>query len=385
MEKKSFSDYNIILINLDGLREDQVELCNYLKSLKEKNFYFSNMISVSPYTLAAHHSIISGLYPSQHGIDAYHNMFKFKKDTVTTIPELLKNANYFTRCDCASKILMTNKGFDQFKLFDEYTVDYKTRWENILTEISKQDKFFLFLQYSKLHSHLVKEVMEKYDLKSNDDEYFDNIENNRIRNNSHLDEMDDVVKNLFFNLDKLSLTDKTIVIFTSDHGTSIGEKKGERFYGTYTYDYTINVFLLMIVPNEIPKIINHQCSHLDIFPTITEIANLNLDEYCKNMPGKTLFNFIYDVESTDREVFVETGGLNGYWPSPKKHNVFCVRKNGKKLIYNDSPQTWEFYDLENDPLEKNNIYDSSLEEIKHFKNRLIHYLSTLQKNTNLMY
>ena len=76
---KRFSDYNIILVNLDGLRQDKVEFCDNLNSLKEKSIYFPNMITVSPYTLTAHHSIITGLYPSQHGVDSYHHMFRFKK------------------------------------------------------------------------------------------------------------------------------------------------------------------------------------------------------------------------------------------------------------------------------------------------------------------
>ena len=383
MKDKIFSNYNIILVNLDGLREDQVDLCNFLKTLKENNLYFSNMISVSPYTLAAHHSIISGLYPSQHGVDAYHNMFKFKKNEVITIPELLKNNNYFTRCDCASKVLMTNKGFDQFELFEEYTVDYKERWKNILTEISKKEKFFLFLQYSKLHSYLVKEVMEKIDLKSNDGEYFNNIDANKTRLDSHLDEMDDVIKSLFINLEELDLSKKTIVIFTADHGTSAGEKKGEHFYGTYVYDYTLKVFLIMCIPGENPSIVKSQCSHLDILPTIADLACLDVDKYCKNLYGKSLFGFIDKSEFADREVFVETGGLHGYWPSPKKHNVFCVRNNCKKLIYNDIPQSWEFYDLQNDPMEKTNLYDLNSEDVSVFKNRILYYLKNLNKNTNL--
>jgi hypothetical protein len=39
----------------------------------------------------------------------------------------------------------------------------------------------------------------------------------------------------------------------------------------------------------------------------------------------------YD-DNTEREVFVETGGLYGPWPSPKKHSVFCVRKNNKTAL-----------------------------------------------------
>jgi len=86
-----------------------------------------------------------------------------------------------------------------------------------------------------------------------------------------------------------------------------------------------------------------------------------------------LFSFIENPNAEDREVFVETGGLYGPWPSPKKHNVFCVKINQKKLIYNDTPQTWEFYDLKNDPNELNNLYNENSEEVKFLKERLVHY------------
>ena len=379
---KRFSDYNIILVNLDGLRQDKVEFCDNLNSLKEKSIYFPNMITVSPYTLTAHHSIITGLYPSQHGVDSYHHMFRFKKNLVT-IPELLKRANYFTRCDIQLDTLMTKKGFDEYDVFDEHTVDYETRHRKILKDISKHNQFFLFLQYSTLHTYLVSEVMSKTDKKSNDDEYFQNVEMNEGRFMSHLKECDDTIGNIMSTLDELKLLDKTIVIVMADHGTSFGEKKGEKFYGTFVYDCTIKVFCMMYIPNETSRIVRSQCSSIDIFPTVAEIAGLNLGNDYHDVLGKSLFNFINNSESTDREVFVETGGLYGPWPSPKRHNVFCVRKNNKKLIYNDTPETWEFYDLKNDPKEVNNIYDDNLQDIIEFKNRLLDYLKTLQIKTKL--
>ena len=57
----------------------------------------------------------------------------------------------------------------------------------------------------------------------------------------------------------------------------------------------------------------------------------------------------------------------------QKHNVFCIKINQKKLIYNDTPQTWEFYDLKNDPNELNNLYNEDSDEVKFLKERLIHY------------
>ena len=83
---------------------------------------------------------------------------------------------------------------------------------------------------------------------------------------------------------------------------------------------------------------------------------------------------IYETDAEDREVFAETGGLYGPWPSPEKHNVFCVKINHKKSIYNDTPKTWELYDLKKDPNEINNIYDENLELAKKLKERLLAYL-----------
>ena len=376
-----YPDYNIILVNLDGLRQDKTELCPNLNSLKEKGIYFSNMISASPYTLTAHHSIITGLYPSQHGIDSYYHMFRFKKDVVT-LPELLKNEGYFTRCDCHLESLMTKKGFDEHNNFDENTVDYNTRHKQIIKELSKHKKFFLFLQCSKLHTHLVSEVLSVKD-KISDDEYHQNVSINENKFESHLKEFDSVVGNLITTLDELQLSDKTIIIFTADHGTSFGEKLGERSYGTFVYDYTTRVFCLLYIPNNSSKIIHNQCNSIDIFPTIMEIAGISLDETCNNILGKSLFRLSDGTENNDRESFVETGGLDGPWPSPKKHNVFCIRHNGKKLIYNDTPTTWEFYDLVKDPKETQNIYDESLEEVSRMQNRLLHYFDVLEIKTKL--
>ena len=96
-----------------------------------------------------------------------------------------------------------------------------------------------------------------------------------------------------------------------------------------------------------------------------------------------MFELTSNKSSEEREVFVETGGLYGPWPSAKKHNVFCVRSHGKKLIYNDTPETWEYYNLSNDPSESNNIYDENLTDVQKLKTRLIYYLNENEISTKL--
>ena len=70
IDKNKFKDYNIILINLDGLRRNKVKLCPTLKALSENSLYFSNIDTVAPYTFASLHALFSGLYPSTNGVNA---------------------------------------------------------------------------------------------------------------------------------------------------------------------------------------------------------------------------------------------------------------------------------------------------------------------------
>lgn len=364
-------DFNILAINLDGLRRDKLFHCPALKSLSERSYYFSKMDTVTPYTFTSLHAIFSGLYPSSNGVNAYYNMFKFKKNSLTTIPQFLKKLGYYTCCDVNSKSVMPEQGYDEYLVYDEQTIDFPQRHSDLIKKLHKK-KFFIFLQNTETHNNLVRSIIERDKEKSSDDEYFNTVEENDLIYNSHLPAADSYVNRLLNTLDELGISKKTILVIFSDHGTSVGEKKGEKFYGVYVYDYTLNVFTIIHIPGQAPKKIDKQCRTIDIFPTIAEITGAQIEQSSK-IQGESLLSFIENPNAEDREVFVETGGLYGPWPSPKKHNVFCVKINQKKLIYNDTPQTWEFYDLKNDPKELNNLYNENSKEVKFLKERLIHY------------
>jgi arylsulfatase A-like enzyme len=383
MEDQDFSDCSIIMINLDGLRKDRIQKCPTLRTIKEDNIYFSKMISVSPYTLAAHHSIFSGLYPSQNGVDAYYHMFRFKED-IKTFTEILKEKGYFTKADVISENIIPKRGFDEVGTFDEKSTDFGDRHSEIIKKISDKEKFFLFLHYEGVHSRLMADIMKKYDPKNNEDEYFENIEENNNRYDSYLKDCDKYVQAIKKTILEISKEKKIIVIWFADHGTSTGERKGEKFYGVYTYDYTINSFCMIEFPSKLNKVIDTQCSLLDFFPLM---MNLSGGEQFndKTLPGKNLIKLINSKERIEEEpIFVETGGLYGYWPSPKRHNIFCVRHNDLKLIYNDSNTSWEFYNLILDPKEKNNIYNETDLKIKELKEKLINFLNLNKIKNNLI-
>lgn len=362
---------NIILINLDGLRRDKVEKCSELNSLKKESIFFSKMNTVAPYTFASLHSVFSSLYPSKHGVNSYYNIFKFRKTEITTLAESLQQNGYFTCCDVISKSAAPEAGFDEYNIFDESKINFEDRHRKLIHSLSKKEKFFLFLHYTETHKHLVREIIEKYGQDSNDENFCKDIEKNDERYSSFLPSCSNYVSTILDEINNTGIKEKTIVIFFSDHGTSIGEKKGEKFYGVFTYDYTLNVFCMMFVPGIQSKIIEKQCSTMDIYPTILTLTGTT-QSTIQSLEGKNLFDL--ETENNEREIFVETGGLYGPWPSPSKHNVFCIKRDNLKLIFNATPSTWEFYNLKDDPKELKNLYDENSSQIKFFKERLQYYL-----------
>lgn len=379
---RSLKDYNILLINIDGFRRDKINLCPNMKSLKEKSYYFSNMYTVAPYTFAALHAIFSGMYPSRNGVNAYYNIFKFKKNEITTLAQHLKNSGYYTCADIISESVMPKQGIDEWNIFDEESVNFQERHRELIKKLSAKQKFFAFLHFTETHKHLVRSVVSKYKQESNDDDYFKSKKENDERFNSYLPMTDEYVNTIINALKESGIYDKTILILFADHGTSIGERKGEKFYGVFAYDYTIGVFTILHIPGEEPKMVKNQCSTIDLFPTITQIAGIE-SNVLKQIQGQSLLDLLDNSSNEEREVFVETGGLYGPWPSPKKHNVFCLISNKKKLIYNDVPQTWEFYDLNVDQNELENIYDENLTIVRKLKEKLINFLKKNNIQTNL--
>jgi len=363
---------NIILISLDGFRKDKIELSPALKSIKENSYYFSEMNTNAPYTFAAQHVIFSGMYPSRNGVNGYYKIFNFKKDEIITLAQLLKENNYYTVSETLDEAVLPRQGFDEYNLFDEKTVNLKERHVELIKRLSKKEKFFAFLDFTDTHLHYVREIIQKYEKSGNDDEYYKLKKENNEKYEACIPLADDYIAAIKNALDENGLSENTLLIIISDHGTRLGEKYGEKFYGVFVYEGTINILCIMHIPDKSPKLITKQCSTIDLYPTIAELAGAKIKKKSE-IQGESLLNLVENPSAENRAVFVETGGLHGPWPSPEKHNVFCVKINGKKLIYNDTPQTWEFYDLKNDPDELDNKYDEHSKEINDLKKRLIRH------------
>ncbi len=172
----------------------------------------------------------------------------------------------------------------------------------------------------------------------------------------------------------MNLDNESIVVFFSDHGTGVGERFGERNYGSFTFEETIRSFYLFI-GNGIVK--NRICSSLretiDIFPTILDLIGIKKID----LPGESFSKFLINEHGKldDKPVvFSETGALQGPYPSPKEPNIFCIKSSDYKLIFNSHINEWQMYNLKEDPEEKNNIIGSNSKIEENLKNQLISWM-----------
>jgi arylsulfatase A-like enzyme len=118
---------NVLLIVLDSVRADHLGIYGYsrdttpkLRDLAAHSTLYSGLMAASPYTLPAHASLFSGLYPQAHG--AFHSVPDFPHerplpDGCTTLASALGSAGYQTMAVMANRYYLRpefglTRGFD---------------------------------------------------------------------------------------------------------------------------------------------------------------------------------------------------------------------------------------------------------------------------------
>ena len=362
--------YNIILLLIDGTRIDRLDKFPIFKRLKEDGCFFSEVIASAPYTLVAMNSIFTGMYGSKNGIDAYHKMFQNPKTGCKTLADYLTENGWYTRGDAMRLSLVSSQGFKKFTSQEDipdpdFSKIHKEILDETMNEAGSEQPYFLYLHYPKIHHSIKESVFDKYDDFSQ--EYFENKEENLRNYDEYLKEASDYLDEIYFKNISGKQSNDSIIIVMTDHGMGIGEKVGERAYGSFTYDYTLRTFALFIQPKIFPKgkEIDKLARAIDIMPTILDCLEIPIDQSCLRMQGQSMLNLLNKTEQskpdTDEDsefqkiAYSETGGVNGPWPSPSSPNIKCVRTKKWKLIHNLTPDTWELYNLENDPQELKNM------------------------------
>ena len=174
---------NLIMITVDGARTDFIKRSILFQEIKSNSVFSHNCITYAPHTIAAMHAIFSGTYGSRNGTNSYWSTYQFKKNQFKTLTEYLKTENYTTIADLHSGIVIPKQGFDEFQIFDEYNDDLILRHSNLIEKMKTKNEdgqnFFLYLQFSNIHTGISTEVLQVYDNFS--EEYFQNKKLNEKR------------------------------------------------------------------------------------------------------------------------------------------------------------------------------------------------------------
>jgi len=342
---------------IDGGRLDRIKNSHVFNKLKSKSAFFSNSITYGPHTIAAMHAVFSGCYGSRTGTNSYWSTFKFKKDKFKTLTEYLKEKNYHTYADIINELVIPKQGFDNYIVHDELNDDLVERHKNLLEKMHQKnlnnEKFFLYLHYSKIHTGIKNDVLRIYDNFS--EEFFSNKEKNELRYDKLFQAAETYLDEILEKIHQLSLDKNSIILVMSDHGISVGEKIGERAYGAFCYDYTIRTFTYFLIPSFDAREVKQQIRTIDFMPTILELLDFSLDGSYNSLDGVSLLPLIQGKSPHELYAFSETGNPLHEKEPPQEPNVKSIRTSNWKLILNEHDDSKELYNLELDPGENENL------------------------------
>ena len=167
--------------------------------------------------------------------------------------------------------------------------------------------------------------------------------------------VDENIGRLLEYLDANDLTDNTLVIYTSDQGFYLGEHGW--YDKRFMYEESFRTPLIMRFPNEIQQngVNENLVMNLDLAPTILTAAGVDIPTAMQGMPLQEVYNLPL-TDDWRKSLYYHYYEYPHGWHKVKRHNG--VRGDRYKLIhfYNDI-DAWEFYDLQNDPNELDNLID----------------------------
>ena len=149
--------------------------------------------------------------------------------------------------------------------------------------------------------------------------------------------------------------DNTLVIFMSDHGEMLGDH-GIYLKGPHFYEEAVRVPLLVSWPGQFQNNLqaNGLTELIDLTPTLLEAAGLNVPEA---MQGKSLLPILQGEKDPNLhrgQIFSE---YYNAWSHKHSYGTMLRTDTHKMVVYHGTDQG-ELYDLENDPDEFENLWQS---------------------------
>jgi arylsulfatase A-like enzyme len=283
----------VVLISIDCLNQRQFEQsltlgrAPNLARLAQDALVFHRGYAHAPWTTPSHMSMLTGLYPSQHGRDIPYGLmihFRSGDDRVPlfkTLPERLAASGYesvgFVGAGSISAAFGLGQGFSSYNESPRNnpeqsdlpaTMSGIRTWMDSRRMDSRRDRlFFLFVHTYELHMPLAEA---------------------RSPFRRALDYLDGNLGELLSLLRERGLYDSSLIIVTGDHGSRMMRAEEKCcVHGAGHYEENLRVPFVVKLPAGGPTGSRNQLvRHIDILPTVLDVVGLRAQPY--NGPGSSI-------------------------------------------------------------------------------------------------
>jgi arylsulfatase A-like enzyme len=188
---------------------------------------------------------------------------------------------------------------------------------------------------------------------------------------------------LYNKLQELGIAEKTVFIFTSDHGDMQGSHglKNKNIF----YEESVRVPLIVKVPGGPKGIVSDELvSSVDLFPSIIGYAGLPKEKTAEGLSFAPIT--AGKKQKLTDTVFSEGGDVPISEGGPGKKRWFMIREGKYKLaVKQDDFAPTHLFDLENDPYEMKNLLDEKDKYSKiaeNLQNKIKHWHEDIMKRAN---
>jgi arylsulfatase A-like enzyme len=230
-------------------------------------------------------------------------------------------------------------------------------------ETNKDKPFFVYLPHFAVHQPIAgkKEVIEKYKKKD-----LNGAQKNAVYA-ALIESIDDSVGQIVRKLDELKLSEKTLVIFTSDNGGLLPTTSNVplRAGKGSAYEGGVKVPFIARLPGVIKPgtVCDTQIISMDLYPTMLEASGATPE----SLDGESLWPLFKQNGTLKREAL--------YWHYPHYHPggatpYGAIREGDFRLVEFYVTGEIELYNLKDDVSEKNDLAKSHPEKAAQLKQKL---------------
>ncbi len=352
---------NIVLVTMDTTRADHLPAYGYsgvktpaLDALARQGVVFEQAATATPLTLPSHSTIMTGMYPTFHGVRVNGNTAL--SDEQTTLAEVLASRGYRTGAFIAAFVLDGRWGLKQgFEHYDDQ-FDLKKYKHLDLGEVQRPGNEVTDAALAWLEGQKAKPFFAWIHLYDPHVPYAppEPFASEYARRgpvglyDGEIAFMDTQIGRVTAWLEANGLAGKTLIVLVGDHGESLGAH-GEGTHGYFIYDVSLHVPFLIATPfaGLQGKRVASQVSTADVFPTILDLVNLASPAKAQ---GRSLVPLMFNpAKKDDVPAYSESMAPNlqfGWSP------LQALRTARYKYI--DAPKA-ELYDLGRDADEQVNL------------------------------